>query len=234
MLSEAVSHCLFTEEMTNVDVQEKRIAKKGETFPEKSKASVLRCFYSPIAGNYLNLVVDKLECDELSEWENLVLVFTILLAQKTSLNLRIITRKKLACRRNILALIDTNKIDWVKNIEFEFIPHADREIPINERNIFLTASGISSEGSVDRIDEKAISFFLDRSEIKPGYVNFLKTKEITFIVHDASLYERINSNGFEQVFKTRCYIDLFPEKDLPRYKDELMFEGTHNLFGDIL
>ena len=157
-LFKAVSQRLLMEDMPDGNVQKGKISKKNTeqeiTYPERNTESVLRCFYSSISENYLNVVMDNLDCSKLSEWESLFFVFATLLAEKTNLNLRIITRKEMACKRKLLELIDANELNWVKDIEFEFVPYnnADIEIPIGERNIFLTASSISAKDIGDNID----------------------------------------------------------------------------------
>ncbi|MBE2184060.1 MAG: class I SAM-dependent methyltransferase [Anaerolineae bacterium] len=179
----------------------------------------------------LNLVTDSINSGSLFGGVATALIFAALLAEKWNCELRIITRTESADARNFGRILEANQILFNRNVEFLFANQHDSsvEIPIGEKDIFLTTSWWTTESVRRTINSSQILYLLQEDERtfypfndeRVRCSNVFQDPQITFILNTQLLYEYLVEEGFNNIRETGLWFE-------PAWPHELFYRDQTN------
>lgn len=199
----------------------------------------LHSFYIPGLGQRLNVVTDSINSGSLFGGVATALTFSTLLAERWNCGLRIVTRAEPAHKQNFQHIIELNGIPWNKNVEFVFLNSSDStaELPVGDRDVFLTTSWWTTKSVMGTFGEKRIIYLLQEDE-RAFYpfgddhlrcAETLNKSDIQFIINTKLLYDYFVSDGFENIRDKGLWFEpSWPAKIF--FREEQEREGKKNFF----
>lgn len=113
----------------------------------------------------INLVTDSIRESSLFGGVGTALLLAVLLAEKSEVPLRIITRLEPPDTLGLAALLKANNIEFSGRVEFQFAPHyGSRELPVSPLDVFISTSWWTTRCLLNTVPHDRIIYLLQEDE----------------------------------------------------------------------
>jgi hypothetical protein len=171
----------------------------------------LPVFLSPSSRPRINLVVDTLDSKGLYGAVGTAIVFAVLLANRTGLGLRLVTRNAPPAPGNFQKLIAFHGITCSGEVEFRFAsPKGETQhLDITERDLFISTSWWTTSCIRKSVPARSITYLLQEDE-RIFYPNgdertlcseTIADPEIRFVVNTKLVFDTLVADGFSNIAK---------------------------------
>jgi hypothetical protein len=125
----------------------------------------LRTFRGPHEPNWVTMITDGINAGLLFGGVGTAMVLSALIARRLGARLRLVTRTEPAHPGNFAAVLAALRVPWEGNIEFVHSPAGgSREVPVGDRDIFLTTSWWTTSCVRRAVDPRRIVYLLQEDE----------------------------------------------------------------------
>ena len=125
----------------------------------------LRTFRGPREPSWVTMVTDGINAGYLFGGVGTAMVLSALMARRLGARLRLVTRTERAHPDNFAAVLSVLRVPWEGNIEFVHSPAGGgREVPVGDRDIFLTTSWWTTWCVRRAVDPRRIIYLLQEDE----------------------------------------------------------------------
>lgn len=177
----------------------------------------LPVFLSPSSRPRINLVVDTLDSNGLYGAVGTAIVFAVLLANRTGLGLRLVTRDTPPAADNFQKLLAFQGITTSAEVEFRFAnPKAESQhLDITERDLFISTSWWTTSCVRKSVPARSITYLLQEDE-RIFYPNgddrilcseMIADPEIRFVVNTRLVFDTLVADGFSNIAKRGVWFE---------------------------
>jgi hypothetical protein len=196
----------------------------------------------------VTMVTDSINAGSLFGGVGTAIILSTLLARRLNARLRLVTRTEPARAENFGAVLSALRVSWEGNVEFVHSPAAGgREVPVRDRDIFLTTSWWTTWCVRRAINPRRIIYLLQEDERmfypygdeRLRCSETLRDPEVRFVVNTEGLFRhlvggpealpnlRVNGTWFEPAFPSA--IDEIPPRGVDGKRRFLFYARPNNL-----
>jgi SAM-dependent methyltransferase len=160
----------------------------------------LRTFRGPHEPNWVTMITDGINAGLLFGGVGTAMVLSALIARRLGARLRLVTRTEPAHPGNFAAVLSALRVPWEGNIEFVHSPAGGgREVPLGDRDIFLTTSWWTTCCVRRAVDPRRIVYLLQEDERmfypygdeRLRCSETLRDPDIRFVVNTEALFRHL-------------------------------------------
>ncbi len=182
----------------------------------------LRVYSVPDLGRRVTIVTDSINQGSLFGGVATAMILASLLSNRWNAALRIVTRQEKAHQRNFRRIIESNGIEWKRNVEFVYANLNDpsAEIDVGEKDLFISTSWWTTWAVKQTIAEDQIIYLLQEDE-RMFYplgddhlrcTEVLSSDKIRFVLNSRLLYDHLVSSGLSNIGKNGHWFEpSFPK-----------------------
>jgi len=186
-------------------------------FPQDKPFSV---FEDKLEGPRVSIVTDSVNAGSLFGGVSTAILLGTHLAKHRKASLRIVTLHEKAHPENVADIQRIHAVEWSQNIDFVFLDHGQRPLPVCAEDLFLTTSWWTTRHIRQTAPPEQILYLLQEDErmFYPHGDEWLRCQEtlsdtaIRYAVNSRNLFEHLQANGLNHLSSRGTWFEpAFPE-----------------------